>query len=73
MHACGHDFHVSIGLAAARLLSGLKDRLAGEFRFIFQPAEEGPPRGASGAKGMVQAGVLDNPQGGRSLRPPCGP
>jgi amidohydrolase len=63
MHACGHDFHMSIGLAAARLLSGFKDRLAGRFRFIFQPAEEGPPRGnESGAQGMVAAGVLDNPK-----------
>ena len=62
MHACGHDFHMSIGLAAARLLSEFKDRLAGEFRFIFQPAEEGPPRGDSGAKGMVHAGVLENPK-----------
>src|SRR4030042_1856125 len=62
MHACGHDFHMSIGLAAARLLSGLKDRLAGRFRFIFQPAEEGPPRGdKSGAQGMVAAGVLKDP------------
>ena len=56
MHACGHDFHMSIALGAARLLSGLKDRLAGEYRFIFQPAEEGPPKGAaSGAQGMVRA------------------
>jgi amidohydrolase len=62
MHACGHDFHLSIALGAARLLSALKDRLAGEFRFIFQPAEEGPPLGDSGAKGMVQAGVLENPK-----------
>ena len=62
MHACGHDFHMSIGLAAARLLSGMKDRLAGRFRFIFQPAEEGPPRGKeSGAPGMVAAGVLNDP------------
>lgn len=62
MHACGHDFHLAIALGAARLLSGLKDRLAGEYRFIFQPAEEGPPQGeATGARGMVQAGVLDRP------------
>lgn len=62
MHACGHDFHMSIGLVAARLLSGFKDRLAGRFRFIFQPAEEGPPRGeSSGAQGMVAAGVLNDP------------
>jgi amidohydrolase len=60
MHACGHDFHLSIALAAAKLLSELKDRLAGQFRFIFQPAEEWPLlKGASGAKGMVEAGVLE--------------
>ncbi len=61
MHACGHDFHVSIGLVAARLLSQMKDRLAGHYVFIFQPAEEGPPIGDSGAKGMVAAGVMDDP------------
>jgi amidohydrolase len=63
MHACGHDFHMAIALGAARLLSELKDRLAGECRFIFQPAEEGPPRGElSGAKGMAAAGVLGEPR-----------
>ena len=62
MHACGHDFHMAIALGAARLLSEFKDRLAGQYVFIFQPAEEGPPEGDSGAKGMVEAGVLDNPR-----------
>ncbi len=63
MHACGHDLHLSIGLSAARLLSGLKEHLAGQYLFIFQPAEEGPPRGElSGAQGMVAAGVLDDPR-----------
>jgi len=62
MHACGHDFHMAIALGAARLLSQMQDRLAGHYVFIFQPAEEGPPVGESGAKGMVAAGVLDNPK-----------
>ena len=62
MHACGHDFHMAIALGAARLLSEIKDRLAGQYVFIFQPAEEGPPVGDSGAKGMVEAGVMDNPK-----------
>jgi amidohydrolase len=62
MHACGHDVHLAIALGAARLLSEIKDRLAGQYVFIFQPAEEGPPKGDSGAKGMVAAGVMDNPK-----------
>jgi amidohydrolase len=62
MHACGHDFHLAIGLGAARLLSSLQNRLAGHYVFIFQPAEEGPPIGDSGARGMVAAGVLEHPK-----------
>ena len=60
MHACGHDFHLSLALAAAKLLGRLRDRLAGQIRFIFQPAEESPaPDGGSGARAMVEAGVLE--------------
>jgi amidohydrolase len=61
MHACGHDFHLAIALGAARLLSQLKDRLAGHHVFIFQPAEEDPAGEGTGAQGMVAAGVMDNP------------
>ena len=53
MHACGHDGHVAMGAAAARVLGAR--RLAGEVRMLFQPAEEGE----GGAQGMVAAGVLD--------------
>ena len=62
MHACGHDTHVAILMGAATVLKGLRDQLPGTVKFIFQPAEEGPPKGENGgARMMVQEGVLENP------------
>ncbi len=39
-HACGHDNHIAMGLAAAKLLTEMKDELPVTVRFVFQPAEE---------------------------------
>ena len=63
MHACGHDTHVAIALASAKILSDLKGQLRGAVKFIFQPAEEGAPRDEqpAGAELMVKEGVLKNP------------
>lgn len=62
MHACGHDNHVAILMGAAELLSGLRKELPGTVKFIFQPAEEGAPKGEEGGAGMmVREGVLNNP------------
>jgi amidohydrolase len=57
MHACGHDGHTSIALMTAYYLSQHRDDFAGTVKIIFQPAEEGP----GGAKPMIEAGVLKNP------------
>jgi len=62
MHACGHDVHTTVGLGAAEVLMRLKDRLHGTVKFIFQPAEEGPPVGEEGgATMMIASGVLEDP------------
>jgi amidohydrolase len=58
MHACGHDGHVAIALMTAYYLSQHRGTFAGTVKIIFQPAEEGP----GGAKPMIQAGVLKNPE-----------
>jgi amidohydrolase len=63
MHACGHDIHTAVQLGVASVLTAMKASLPGTVKFIFQPAEEGPPPGEEGgASLMVKQGVLDNPR-----------
>ncbi len=57
MHACGHDGHMAILLGTAELLSGFRDSLRGQVKFVFQPAEEN----LGGAKIMIEQGVLKDP------------
>lgn len=56
MHACGHDAHMSMGLAVAHWVMDNKDKLAGKIKILFQPAEEG----VRGAAGMAASGILDD-------------
>jgi amidohydrolase len=63
MHACGHDTHTAILMGVAEVLSQHKDKINGTVKFIFQPAEEGPPPGEEGgAKLMIKEGALNNPK-----------
>jgi amidohydrolase len=60
-HACGHDAHTAMGIGVARLLTEMRDDLQGSVKVIFQPAEETPSGEMSGARAMIEAGVLDDP------------
>ena len=57
MHACGHDAHMAILLGVAKILNGMKDKLSGNVKLFFQPAEETD----GGAKPMIDAGCMENP------------
>jgi amidohydrolase len=62
-HACGHDAHTAIGLGVAELLSGMRAQIQGSVKFIFQPAEEGPPPGEDGGAAlMIKERALENPK-----------
>jgi amidohydrolase len=63
MHACGHDGHTAMLMGAATILAGMRDRIPGTVKFIFQPAEEGvPPGEQGGAPMMIREGALENPK-----------
>ena len=63
MHACGHDGHVAILLAAAETLAARRAEVAGTLVFCFQPGEEG----AAGNRLMIEDGALENPHVDRTF------
>ena len=63
MHACGHDIHTAVQLGVASVLTAWQREIPGSIKFIFQPAEEGPPPPEDGgARMMIAEGVLQDPK-----------
>ncbi|MGP4119450.1 M20 family metallopeptidase [Psychrobacter aquimaris] len=59
MHACGHDTHVAMLMGTAEVLAGVQKELHGNIMFVFQPAEEGAPKGEEGgANLMLKQGIF---------------
>ena len=58
MHGCGHDAHTTILMGAAKILNKYKDKLTGNVKLLFEPAEET----VGGARFMIKEGVLENPK-----------
>ena len=62
-HACGHETHAAMLMGAAEVLAQMRSEIPGTVKFIFQPAEEGPPVGEDGgAAMMIKEGALENPK-----------
>ena len=65
MHACGHDAHTAILMGVAEVLAGMRERIPGTVKFVFQPAEEGPPDGEKGgAQLMIEERCMEEPKVG---------
>ena len=56
MHGCGHDAHTTVGVYTALMLNQMKEELAGTYKVIFQPAEEGE----RGAHEVIATGLVND-------------